>query len=89
MLNTKKLLTKILSKLTDSGVKNNIPHVNYRKKNGIVFVDCYIPGNMTINTSYQVLGSLPSGYRPADTFYGNGVCGNGLAAISERGWACA
>lgn len=71
MLNTKKLLTKVLSKLTDSGVKKNIQYVNYRKKNGIVFVDCYIPGAMTVNTSYQVLGTLPTGYRPLDTFYGN------------------
>ena len=71
MLNMKKLLTKILSKLTDSGVKTTIQYVNYRKKNGIVFVDCYIPGDMTVNTSYQVLGTLPSGYRPSGTFYGN------------------
>ena len=71
MLNMKKLLTKILSKLTDSGVKTTIQYVNYRKKNGIVFVDCYIPGNMTVNTSYQVLGTLPTGYRPSGTFYGN------------------
>lgn len=72
MLNIKKTLTKILSKLTDSGEKSDIPNIKYRKKNGIVFVTCYIPGSKTINTSYQVLGTLPDGYRPAaGTLYGN------------------
>lgn len=71
MLNVKKTLTKILSKLTDSGEQSDISYIKYRKKNGIVFVACYIPGSMTVNTNYQVIGTLPTGYRPADTFYGN------------------
>ena len=71
MLNVKKTLTKILNKLTDSGEKTTITYVRYRKKNGIVFVDCYIPGAQSIGTAYQVLGTLPAGYRPATTFYGN------------------
>lgn len=81
MLNTKKLLTKILSKLTDSGVKTTITYVNYRKKNGIVFVDCYIPGSMTVNTNYQVLGTLPTGYRPSGTFYGNAGTNSANAGV--------
>ena len=71
MLNTKKLFTKILQKLTDSGEKTTITYVRYRKKNGIVFIDCYIPGALTIGTSYTVLGTLPAGYRPQNIFYGN------------------
>ena len=88
MLNTKKLFTKVLSKLTDSGWKTDIPYVAYRKKNGMVLVSCYTAGNKTINTSYQTLGTLPSGYRPSTTLYttaGTNSVNCGAAYVSSNG----
>ena len=49
----------------------------YRKLVGIVYIRAYIGGN-SFSTSYKVIGTLPSGYRPKTTVYA--VCGFNNAA---------
>ena len=60
--------------LTDSGwlyLKNsgNVTTGRYRKLGGVVYLDVSLGGweQVMINSSGVVLGTLPAGYRPADT----------------------
>ena len=64
-----KILSFIAGKLKDSGWKELNGLINYRKKNGTVYVECYSSGSVSINASYQVIGTLPVGFRPETTLY--------------------
>ena len=68
------------TELTDSGWQELTPTVQYRKKNGVVYISGRSAGQQTIPAStYYTLGTLPEGYRPtievrlgADTSGDNG-----------------
>ena len=69
MLNTKKLFNKILSWITgDSSATALGSYCHYIKKNGTVLLTGSSSG-MALTTSYQVIGTLPSGYRPDTLLY--------------------
>ena len=77
----------LADKFVDNGWHNLINGVEYRKLVGIVYVRAYITGN-AFNTSYKVIGTLPSGYRPKATIYA--VCGfssavEGIVYVSDVG----
>lgn len=72
----------------DTGAKQLTAGIKYRRKNGIVFVDCYASNATSLTTSYQTLGTLPEGYRPSETQYtpiGINNANVGVAYISNAG----
>lgn len=69
MLNVKKTLTKILTWINgDADATALGTYCKYTKKNGVVLLTGSSNG-MSLTTSYQVLGTLPSGYRPNTLLY--------------------
>ena len=87
-------LTNILNTLgtgvpyEDTGTKSLSYGIKYRRKNGFVFVDCYCAGDITLNTNYQTLATLPEGYRPNDTLYvpmGSNGSSVGVAFVTSAG----
>ena len=99
MLNLKKLLTKILSGLTDtgwtdSGITGKYAHLNvlnYRVKAGVCYVIFQTAGGgapALPTGTWTILGTLPVGARPSQTVYaGCGLrsSGNGEVQIGSDG----
>ena len=73
----------------DTGVQTLVTGIKYRRRNGIVYVDGYASGSSpTLNNSYQVLGTLPSGFRPYETLYevlGTNSVNCGVAYVGANG----
>lgn len=91
---TKTDLTNILNELgtgvpyEDTGAKSLSHGISYRRKNGFVYVDCYCTSGLTVTTSYQVIDTLPEGYRPRDTLYvplGINSSSVGVAYVNSSG----
>ena len=91
---TRNDLTNILNEIgtgvsyEDTGAIQLVTGIKYRRKNGIVFVDCYVGAGTTMTTSYQTLGTLPEGYRPLETQYAPMGINNaniGVAYVSDTG----
>lgn len=99
MLNTKKLFTKILGLLTDtgwteSGITGKYSYLNvlkYRVKNGVCYVIFQTSGGSAPalpTGTWTILGTLPAGARPSLTVYsGCGIrsSGNGEVQVGSDG----
>lgn len=78
------------AELTDSGWKELSTYVQYRRKNGVVYITGRSAGGQSLPAStYVTLGTLPDGYRPSqEVRIGSDTSGGNyqiLAAVTSGG----
>ena len=83
IFNNANAIDTINNKLPDSGTQVLASGITYRKKNGFVYISGYINGQSyaSLTTTYKTLGSMPSGYTPAETIYHTWVTTMSLAGV--------